>query len=232
MRVVFNCIFVEISNPKRERVLHLAYLYVQQWAGVAQSAQWLSYGMDIWRTVVWFPAGEATVPGSTQPPIKWEPEPLLPRLKRPGFGAHHSVSPLPVLRMTGAVTRFLQTPLSRRGEGQLAVYTKPTATVDAYLVLSSSVYLVIAWTHSMLSNFSIWRNAFLYLQDDCQIWLYLISGLLYCFSSCSSKANSSQISIGTQLHSWALFLEDYSHCVEFSNTQQPAEGHSVDVCPS
>jgi hypothetical protein len=49
-----------------------------------------------------------------------------------------------MLRMSGAVTRLLQTPLSRRGEGQLKVYTKPTATVDAYLVLSSSVYLVIA----------------------------------------------------------------------------------------
>ena len=30
MRVVFNCIFVEISNLKLERLLHLAYLYVQQ----------------------------------------------------------------------------------------------------------------------------------------------------------------------------------------------------------
>ena len=29
-RVVFSCIFAEISHPKRERVLHLAYLCVQQ----------------------------------------------------------------------------------------------------------------------------------------------------------------------------------------------------------
>lgn len=81
---------------------------------------------------------------SAQPPIKWEPEPLFPRLKRQGFGAHHSACPLPMLRMSGAVTRLLQKPLSRRGEGKLKVYTKPTATVDAYLILSSSVYLVIA----------------------------------------------------------------------------------------
>jgi len=133
--------------------------------------------------------------------------------------------------MSGAVTRHIQTPLSQRGEGQLKVYTKPTATIFAYLVLSSSVYLVIAWTHSTLSNSSIWRNAFLYLQSDCQIWLYLINGLLYCFSFCSSKANSGHISIWTQLHSWALFLEDYSRCLGFSKIQQPAEGHSVDVYP-
>jgi hypothetical protein len=139
-----------------------------------------------------------------------------------------------MLRTSRAVTRLLQTPLSRRGEGQLKVYTKSTATSDPYLVLSSSVHLVIAWNHSTLSNFSTWRHAFLYLLGDCQIWLYLINGLLflYCFNSCSSKANSDHISIWTQLRSWALFLEHYSRCVEFSKIQQPAEGHSVDVCPS
>jgi hypothetical protein len=134
--------------------------------------------------------------------------------------------------MSGAVTCLLQTPLSRRGKGQIKVYTKPTASVDIFLVLSRSVYLVIAWTHSTLRNFSIWRNPFLYLQGDCQMWLYLTNGLLYCFSFCSSKANSGHISIWIQLRSWALFLEDCSRCVEFSKVQQPAEGHSVNVCPS
>ena len=88
--------------------------------------------------------GQATAPGSAEPPIKWEPESLFPRLKRPGFGAHHSACPLPILRMSATVTRLLQKPLSRLGEGKFKVYTKSSATVGAYPVLSSSVYLVIA----------------------------------------------------------------------------------------
>lgn len=40
MRVVLNCIFIQISNLQLERLLHLALLYVQQWAGVVQSAEW------------------------------------------------------------------------------------------------------------------------------------------------------------------------------------------------
>jgi hypothetical protein len=137
-------------------------------------------------------------------------------LKRPGFGAHHSAYPLPMLRMSGAVTPPSPDAFKSSWRGTIKVYTKPTATVDAYLVFSSYsyVYLIIAWTHSTRSNFSIWRNAFLYLQGECQMWLYLINGLLYCFSSCSSKANSDHISIWTQLHSWNLFLEDYSRCVK------------------
>jgi hypothetical protein len=66
----------------------------------------------------------------------------FPRLKRPGLGAHHSAYPLPLLRMSGAVNQLLQTPLSGRGEIKIDVNTKPTDTVAAYLIPSSSVYLV------------------------------------------------------------------------------------------
>jgi hypothetical protein len=124
--------------------------------------------------------------------------PLLKRLKRSGLGAHYLAYPLPMFRRSGSVTWFLQTRLSRRGKGQRNGYTEPTGAVVAYLIVSSSVYLVIARSYSTLSNLSIWRNAFLYLHGNCQMWLFIISGLLCCFISCSPKAHSLPVQVTFQ----------------------------------
>jgi hypothetical protein len=123
--------------------------------------------------------------------------PLFKRLKRSGLVAHYSAYPLPMFR-SGSVNWFLQTRLSLRGKGQRNDYTEPTCAVAVYLIVYRSVYLIIAWSNSMLSNSSIWRNAFLYLQGDCQIWLFLVSGLLCCFISCSPKAHTLPIQVTFQ----------------------------------